>query len=204
MDATRTLVDDGLDTAGLNIALAEATCLGVAVDTDTAEMRIDLEVLTLPEDGPPPEHHRVVLLLIGVSRVAASMRLHNWHEAEPQVLPLTLDTLHEGVAAFGGGALHGWEFIDGAASGWSLWSDLLSFDTTIGTEPADHVLEFAQQEGIDPRELDVRVWFQDIRILDTEGNEVPTAQFVAGAQRWWKAHDKCDPRTMLPDVAPPM
>ncbi|RMI34168.1 hypothetical protein [Nocardia stercoris] len=204
MDATRALVDDGLDTAGLNTALAEATCLGVTVDAAAAELRIDLEVLTLPEDSPPPEHHRVVLLLTGVSRVAASMRLHDWHEPEPRVLPLTLDTLHEGVAAFGGGALHGWEFIDGASSGWSLWRELLSFDTEVSANPAVHVLEFAQQEGVDPRELDVRIWFQGIRILDPEGNDVPTAEFVAGAQRWWKAHDKCDPRTMLPDVAPPM
>ena len=99
---------------------------------------------------------------------------------------------------------HGWDFVDADDSGWALWRELLSFDTRIGAEPGTHLLEFSQQEGIDPRELDVRIWFEGVSIATAEGGEVPLAEFIAGGARWWKAHDACDPRTMLPDVAPPM
>ncbi|MBF6328640.1 hypothetical protein [Nocardia transvalensis] len=203
MDARRGLVD-GLDITGLNTALAEATCLGVTADAAAARIRLELEVLTLPTDGPPPEDRRVVLTLTGVSRVAASLRMQRWDEIEPQVFPLTLDGLSEAIAGFGGSALHGWEFIDVDDSGWALWRELLSFDTTVSDSPPVHVLEFSQQEGVDPRELDVRVWFEDIELETADGRPIPLAEFIAGGQRWWKAHDACDPRTMLPDVAPPM
>ncbi|WP_245717811.1 hypothetical protein [Nocardia miyunensis] len=203
MDATRGLLD-GLDTAGLNTALAEGTCLGLVPDVGAARVRIELEALTLPTDGPPPTDRRVHLTLTGVSRVAASLRMQRWDDAEPQVFPLTLETLGEAIDGFGGGALHGWDFIDADDSGWALWRELLSFDTIVSAEPGTHLLEFSQQEGIDPRELDVRIWFEDVSITSPEGAEIVLAEFIDGGARWWKAHDACDPRTMLPDVAPPM
>lgn len=202
MDASRGLLD-GLDTAGLDTALSEATCLGLAVDAADARLRIELEVLTLPGDGQAADR-RVTLTLSGVSRVAASLRQQRWDDLEPRIFPLTIDTLGEAIAGFGGGALHGWNFIDLDDSGWSLWSELLSFDTTVGDLSPAHVLEFSLQEGTDPRELDVRIWFTDLSIHTAGGRQLEVDQFAAGARRWWKAHDSCDPRTMLPDVAPPM
>ena len=202
MEASRALLD-GLDTAGLNTALSEATCLGLTVDGADARLRIELEVLTLPGDGKSTDG-RVLLTLSGVSRVAASLRQQRWDDLEPHIFPLTLDTLGDAIAGFGGGALHGWDFIDVDDSGWALWRELLSFDTAIGDSPAAHVLEFSQQEGTDPRELDVRIWFEELTVDTATGSRLGVDEFVAGAQRWWKAHDSCDPRTMLPDVAPPM
>ncbi|MEV5647915.1 hypothetical protein AB0L57_06650 [Nocardia sp. NPDC052254] len=202
MDASRALLD-GLDTAGLNTALSEATCLGLTVDAADTRLRIELEVLTLPGDGQSSKG-RVLLTLSGVSRVAASLRQQRWDDLEPHIFPLTLDTLGDAIAGFGGGAMHGWDFIDVDDSGWALWRELLSFDSTIGDRPAAHVLEFSQQEGTDPRELDVRIWFEELTVETAAGTLLGVDEFVAGAQRWWKAHDSCDPRTMLPDVAPPM
>ncbi|MCM6776902.1 hypothetical protein NDR87_23430 [Nocardia sp. CDC159] len=203
MDASRGSVD-ALDTTGLNTALAEATCLGVTADPAAARIRMELEVLTLPAEGQPAQDSKVHLTLTGVSRVAASLRVQNWDDVEPQVFPLTIEGLGDAIASFGGSALHGWEFIDVDDSSWSLWRELLSFDTELSDRPAAHVLEFSQQEGVDPRELDVRVWFENIEIATADGRPIAPADFVAGGQRWWKAHDSCDPRTMLPDVAPPM
>ncbi|ATL64945.1 hypothetical protein [Nocardia terpenica] len=203
MDASRGLVD-GLNTTGLNTALAEATCLGVTVDAAAARCRLELEVLTLPDDGEPPAERRVLLTLTGVSRVAASLRMQRWDDLEPHIFPLTVDELGEAIASFGGSALHGWEFIDVDDSGWAIWRELLSFDTIVGNYPPVHVLEFSQQEGVDPRELDVRVWFEDITVETADGRTLTAKEFIAGGVRWWKAHDACDPRTMLPDVAPPM
>lgn len=202
MTASRGLVDD-VDIVGLNIALAEATCLGAEVDVSTAQLQLGLEVLTLPAQGPPPADRQVRLTLTEVSRVAASLRLQRWDAVDPEVLPITLADLGRETASFGGGCLHGWEFIDVDDSSWSLWRELLSFDATVSDHTPKHVLEFSQQEGVDPRELDVRVWFEGLEISNNAG-VIPAEEFIAGGRRWWAAHDACDPRTLLPDVAPPM
>lgn len=202
MDASRGLLD-GLDTAGLDTALSETTCLGLAVDAAQAQLRLELEVLTLPGDGQDTDG-RILMTLSGVSRVAASLRQQRWDDVDPRIFALTLETLGEAIAGFDGGALHGWNFIDVDDSGWDLWRELLSFDTAVGDESPAHVLEFSLQEGTDPRELDVRIWFTDLTIETPAGRRIGIDEFVAGARRWWKAHDSCDPRTMLPDVAPPM
>lgn len=202
MNVSRGLLD-GMDTTGLNTALSEATCLGLEVDAKNKQLRLDLEVLTLPEDGSVRED-RVRLTFTGVSRIAASLRIQMWDDIEPRVLPLDIEGLAEAIHSFGGGRLHGWEFIDLDDSSWALWSELLSFDTLIDSHVSAHVLEFSQEEGIDPRELDVRVWFDDITIEDSRGTRIPLATFVANGVRWWEAHDHGDPRTLRPGVPPPL
>lgn len=203
MNVSRGLLD-GLDTNGLNTAISEATCLGLEVDKDAATLRLDLTVLTLPADGADPREHQVRITFTGVSRVAASLRIQRWDDIEAEVLPLQLEGLDEAVRSFGGGRLHGWEFIDVDDSGWQLWRELLSFDTKIEDHIPAHVLEFSQEEGIDPRELDVRVWFDDITVHDAKGKEIAPADFIAGGVRWWKAHDAGDPRTHRPGIIPPL
>ncbi len=201
MNVSRGLLDV-MDMAALNTALSEAICLGVEVDTANAQLSLDLEALTLPAEGPAIEDYRVKLIFTGVSRVAASLRIQEWDDVAARVLPLQLDNLDAAIRSFGGGRLHGWEFIDVDDSGWVHWSELLSFDTQIDSHIATHVLEFSQEEGIDPRELDVRVWFDDITIHDANGAEIPLTEFIAGGVRWWKAHDAGDPQTMRAGIVP--
>ncbi|MEV0029192.1 hypothetical protein [Nocardia sp. NPDC050793] len=203
MNARRGLFD-GLDSAGLNTAISEATCLGLEVDTKAATLRLDLTVMTVPADGAAPQDHQVRLDFTGVSRVAASLRMQRWDDIEAQILPLALDGLDDAIRSFGGGRLHGWEFIDVDESGWALWRELLSFDTEIDDHTPSHVLEFSQEEGIDPRELDVRVWFDNVTVYDAKGKEIAPADFIAGGVRWWKAHDAADPRTLRPGIVPPL
>lgn len=186
-----------IDTVGLNTALSEATCLGIDVNTVDARLRIRLEVLSLPEGGEPSADRRVDVVLTGVRRVAASLRFHWWTLTEPEetVLPLTLEGLDEAIKTFGGGCLHGWEFVDSPENSWKRWAELLSFDTTLSEEPARHTLEFSQQEGSNNRELDMRVWFSGLSIENSAGDPLATPGFIADGTRWWQAHRNSDPRT---------
>ncbi|WP_084505215.1 hypothetical protein [Nocardia harenae] len=202
-------LDPLLDSEGLNIALAEAVCLGSAFDPHGRTLCLELEVLRLPEtrSGVAAEHRdgRVRLTLRGVGRVAASLRSQRWNHVDADILPLAPDTLDQAIKSFGGGRLHGWEFVDVDDSGWSLWRELLSFDAVLDTErPSAHVFEFSQEEGVDPRELDVRVWFDELSVHDATGAELSPAHFVADGKRWWAAHDAGDPRAVRPGIAPPL
>ncbi|WP_280397643.1 hypothetical protein [Nocardia carnea] len=212
MTSTRGLLD-GLDKTGLDKALSEAGCLGLTVDSEGKRLELDLEVLSLPEqttgtstDEQWDDVHaqRVRLIFHGVTRIAASLRMQRWDDLEPRILPLDLSGLGAAVHSFGGSRLHGWEFVDLDDSSWTLWSELLSFDTTIDTRIARHVLEFSQEEGIDPRELDIRVWFDTVSAERTNGQPLPLPDLVSGSQRWWAAHDKGDPRASHPYIAPPL
>lgn len=212
MTSTRGLLD-GLDVACLDKTLSEAGCLGLEIDSEAKQLELDLEVLSLPEQisgisEEQPESgsgcRRVRLVFQGVTRIAASLRIQRWGDLAPRVLPLEPAGLPAAVASFGGSRLHGWEFIDLDDSSWTLWSELLSFDTTIDAGIARHVLEFSQEEGIDPRALDVRVWFDTVTAQTTGGRPVPLPELVAGSERWWVAHAKGDPRATHPGIAPPL
>ena len=193
---------------GLDIAVSEAVCQGIELDRAAAAVRVHLEVLTLPPEGPPPAERRVTIVLDDVGRIAASLRAQKWDDLEPTVFPLDLDTLAPTVASYGGGELHGWEFFDLPDSSWTQWRELLSLDTTLGGGgrggDRPHLLELSQQEGIDPRELDIRIWFGALTVLDGSGAEIPIDEFIAGGQRWWDAHNQCDPRATADGVAPPL
>lgn len=212
MTSTRGLLDE-LNTAGLDKALSEAGCLGVKVDSEAKRLELELEILSLVEQipGTPSADaessvvtHRVRLLFHGVTRIAASLRAQRWDDLEPRILPLELPELSAAVTSFGGSRLHGWEFIDPDDSSWVLWSELLSFDTTIDNRIARHVLEFSQEEGVNPRELDIRVWFDTVTAHHPDGVPIPLPELVSGSERWWEAHAKGDPRASHPSIAPPL
>ena len=204
---------DGLDAADLDTALSEAGCLGLEVDTAGKRLYLELEVMSLPEQiagiaatdtQPGNRTERVRLTFHGVTRIAASLRMQRWDDVDPQILPLDLPELSAAVGSFGGSRLHGWEFVDPDDSCWALWGELLSFDTAIDQRIATHVLEFSQDEGIDPRTLDIRVWFDSVTVHSAAGDPIPLPDLVARSRRWWAAHEKGDPRTAHPWVAPPL
>ncbi|HEY5856740.1 MAG TPA: hypothetical protein VIW24_22530 [Aldersonia sp.] len=189
---------------GLDIAVSEAACHGIEFDPAAAGVRVHLEVLTLPPEGPAPSDGRVTAVFSNVGRLAASLRAQKWDDLEATVFPLDLDTLPQTVASYGGTELHGWEFFDLPDSSWTQWRELLSLDTHLGDGDRPHLFEMSLQEGIDPRELDVRIWFDDLTVLDGAGAEIAIDDFIAGGQRWWDAHDQCDPRTRIDGIAPPL
>lgn len=191
-----------LDTAGVNAALAEAICLGCEFDPVARTLCLELEVLALPDSGPDS---RVRITLREVRRVAASLRRQLWNHIDPDILPLAPEALDQAIRSFGGGRLHGWEFLDVEDSGWARWRELLSFDAVLDpAQPGAHVLEFSQEEGTDPRELDVRVWFDALAVQDASGAEIPLPRFAAEGRRWWAAHDAGDPQAVRPGIAPPL
>jgi hypothetical protein len=189
---------------GLNVALNEAAWLGIDIDVPAARVTVTLEVLTVPVSGPAPLDTVRLLVLSGVSRVAASLRNGLWNDAEAPVQRLSLVDVDAAVRAFGGCAVYGWEFIDPPPERWTGWRDRLSLDAHLCPEPAPHVLDLFQEGAgsAGAHHLDLRVWFSALRITDQVGQEVVLQDFIDGGVRWWDGLYARDPRTDGKGIVP--
>lgn len=181
--------------SGLNVALNESRLLSVQVDRATRRAMMWFEVLTLPEDGPPPADAVVALVARGVTRVAASLREGRWDDREANITPVTIDRLDSVVREFGGSAIYGWDFVDPPDTSWAHWRERLSLDEVLSTETAGHVLDLFQEGSTANRHLDLRLWFAELSAVDRHGQEIELERFVAGGVRWWDALYAGDSRT---------
>jgi hypothetical protein len=188
--------------------LNEASLVGIDIDDERRWVGVTLAVLTLPADGgPEPADPRVKLILSPVGRLAASLRHGKWDDIEAPVEPLELSRLPDAIAAFNQQPIYGWEFIDAPEkSAFKPWSKRLSLDwRPDAVDGQTHTLDLFQEWGAE-RHIDVRVWFDDLRVFDASLSEIPLGDFIAGGGRWWDAMHAGDKRTEghgIAAIAPP-
>ncbi len=177
------------------VALNEATVVAVAVDPERRAVAVTLGVLSLPEGGGPgPADPRVVLFLEPAGRIAASLRHGRWDDAAAPVEPFELGDLPGVVAGFLQLSLYGWKFLDVPADDrFARWCDRLSLDWSSEPGGLAHTLDLFQASP--ERILDLRVWFDGIRIFTPDGHELAFDEFTAAGLRWWDALKAGDPRT---------
>ncbi len=178
---------------GLGVAFNEATVLGVELIPSERRAGVTLELLTLPEVGPPPEDTRVQLRMEPVGRLAASLRLGLWNDPTAQVVPFEIGDLLETVRSLGCLPVYGWEFFDQHERDFTTWSDRLSLDWKSGRDGMAHSF-LLFQEG-NNRHLDICVWFDSFEIVNPSGDLLKVEDVIAGGERWWKAFHASDPRT---------
>jgi hypothetical protein len=178
------------------IALNEATLVGVEVEAQERWASLTFAVLALPEDdGPAPEDPRVQLIVSPVGRIAASLRHGNWDDAGAAVEPFGLERLAEVVAGFEQQPVYGWEFLDVPEErNFADWATRLSLDWVTAPGGTSHTLDLFQEWSAS-RHLDVRLWFDELRLFGADRREIPLDDFTASGVRWWKAFRAGDPRT---------
>ena len=179
--------------AGLDLALDEATLLGLEVFPERGLAAATFAVLTLPEQGPPPKDRRRQFLL-RVGRVAASLRHGRWNDLSAPVEPFTIDKLLSVAQSFGGATIYGREFID-CESYFAQWSNRLSLDLVCDSSAMEHSIQLFQEGAMVNKILDICLWFRDLQIRDDwEQNR------TRRVYRWWQTLVGCvfasgDPRT---------
>lgn len=185
---------------GIDMALNEATLVGVEVDPLTRVAGLTFSVLSLPASGPPPSDTRVQILLGTVGRVAASLRAGTWDDSSAGALAFQLSELLQVVESFGGGAIYGEEFLDVHDAQIQSWTGRVSLDLTFGKRDGlTHSISLFQEEG-SSRYLDLIIWFDQLTIFDPQGREIAVSEFALGGRRWWDAFYRQDPRTQGRDL----
>lgn len=187
------------------VALNEATLIAVEVKPELHAAAVTLGVLALPsDDGPEPADTRRVLLLGSVGRIAASLRNGRWDDADAPVETFALDGLRDVVTGFAQQTIHGWSFLDVPADEtFDRWSDRLSLDWRAEPAGLTHTLDLFQGSAEGPaRHLELRIWFDELRIFEPDGTELPFDEFTAAGVRWWDALKAGDPRTAGHGIQP--
>jgi hypothetical protein len=195
--------EDQLRTFG--VALNEATVIAVDVEPERRAVAVTLGVLSLPaDDGPAPSDPRVVLLLEPAGRIAASLRHGRWDDAGARVETLDLEDLANIVKSFEQQSLYGWMFLDVPdEDAFEPWSDRLSLDWRSEPGGLSHTLDLFQETAAGPpRILDLRIWFDELRIFRPDGSEIPFDEFTAAGVRWWDGLKTGDPRTAGHGILP--
>ena len=189
-------------THDLNVALNEATLIGAEVNVADRVAALTFAVLRLPsDDGPPPDDDRVQFILGPVGRLAASLRDGRSDDLDAPVEQFALDQLLEVVLSFKGRSVYGWEFLDRPErDNFAAWSDRLSLDWRSEPGGLSHTLDLFQ-EGYD-RHLDLRIWFDELRVFTPDCEEIALSDFAAGGVRWWDGLYANDPRTAGHGIAP--
>lgn len=183
---------------GLEVALNEATVVGLRAEPDRV-VSLLLHVLALPEEGPPEPDTRRALVLSGVSRVRVLLR----HDVPGEVdygppLPLAdLAAVEEFFASLTRtGDLYGWEFVD-APDLCADWPAEVSLDLTLGPRADDtHSLYWFNECGRGDESFCIEgvVEFTDVAARYADGTPLPVEDFVAAGHRWWEAFRSHDPR----------
>lgn len=191
MDLTEAQIEE------FGIALNEASLLGAEVDPERRMAGVTLAVLALPEGaGPARSDSRVQLMLLGVERVVASLRAGNWDDSSAEVIQFPLDALLEVVTGFNGQPIYGWEFLDVPdEKDFASWSSRLSLDWVGESRGAPHTLTLFQEGTAAERHLDLRFWFESMRIFRPDGEQLALDDFTAAGRRWWDGLHAGDPRT---------
>jgi hypothetical protein len=177
---------------GLNVALNEATWLGLSIDPEGRRAAATLAVLSLPEVGPPPDDRRVQLLMQPLGRIAVSHRQGRWNDEAAPVLRLTLSEL-ERLTVEHPTNVYGWDFFneefrDPVAN----WRQPLSLDLSLDPVARSISLDLHHDSNA---YLAVRLWFDAFRIFTPNREEIELAAFIEAGKRWWDGLSGGDPRT---------
>lgn len=169
--------------AELDVALEEATLVGVEMDVDARRFAATLAVLSLPpDDGPPPDDPRIKLVIEPVGRLAVSWRQAAWNDRKARSVPFEVERLSSIVAGFDQLSIYGWEFFDSKKKRLANRASGLSLDLDLGPERR-HTLGFFRLAG------DVLA-------------PVSVDDVGAGGRRWWDALYEGDPRTASAGIFP--
>jgi hypothetical protein len=188
---------------GFGVALNEATLVGVEVDPARRAAALTFSVLSLPPaPAPPPSDPRLSFILEPLGRVAVSLRDGSWDDMKAHVEPFELDRLPEVVSSFKQLPVYGWEFLDvPEADRFARMKRKLSLDWHSDIAASGHTLDLFQ-EGGGTRHLDLRFWFDELRIYRPNGSEVSFDDFVADGVRWWDGLHAGDERTQGHGIVP--
>ncbi len=169
---------------GINVALNEATLLGVEFAKEDEVIAVTFSPIALDENGQIPDENRVQFIFKPIGKFIASYRLGDWNNKEAPVVQFEAEQILEKVVEFGGCPIYGWEFIDCKRESDYSWLSKLSCEyQSLNNHGNQHSLELFQAGH--NKHIDIKFWFDEFEIFTPDYNKVELQTFIENGKRGW-------------------
>jgi hypothetical protein len=167
---------------GLNFALNEATILGADIFLCDKLFCVTFCPISVLSDNSIPVDNRVLFVFKNIGRIAASLK--NDQNSEAIIFPP--EKLPQMLSCFKHEQIYGWEFIDNEEKLYKDWKDNKSFDLILDSNyRKQHTIDLFQEDKYSNRNINLRIWFDDIVIVDSVNNHISLETFIANGKRGW-------------------
>lgn len=169
---------------GINVALNEATLLGIEFHRDKEIVAVTFAPVAIDENGQIPADNRVQFVFKPIGKFIASYRLGHWDDKTAPTIKFEPEQILEKVEEFGHCSIYGWEFIDCKKESDYSWLDKLSFDfNSENNHGRQHSIELFQEGG--DKHIDIKIWFDEFEIFTPNYDKVEFQAFIDNGKRGW-------------------
>jgi hypothetical protein len=168
---------------GLNLALNEAIIIGLDFDEERQTVYVTFCPIAIQQDGTIPSDNRFLFAFRNVGRLASSLTL----EPDTTAIKFKSNELGAKVSEFKNESIYGWEFIDNPEEiVFKQWKDNVSFDTVINDSCINqHTIDLFQEDKYSKKSIDIRIWFENIEIFDSDSKLLDVQTFIDNGKRGW-------------------
>lgn len=170
----------------IGIALNEAVLLGVEFDKKRNLVACSFALVAMDKDGKVPEDNRLLFIFKPVGRFVASLRNGAWDDKNADVEKFDPKNILDVIKSFQGLSIYGWDFVNCGDKDFDTWKDRLSFDYSTGDNVGLENTIDLFQEGPN-RHIDLRIWFDDFKILTPKHEPFDLEDFLENGKRGWDA-----------------
>lgn len=168
---------------GLNCALNEATILGLDFDENKKTVYVTFNPIATQSDGLIPQDNRFLFAFKNVGRLASSLTIDKSAKAINFEARLLADKMSE----YKNEQLYGWEFIDNGDKIFKTWEHNKSFDLILDNNfERQHTIDLFQEDKYSKKNIDIRIWFETIKIFDSSLKPVDIQTFIDNGKRGWE------------------
>lgn len=170
----------------IGIALNEAVLLGVEFDKKRNLVACSFALVAMDKDGKVPEDNRLLFIFKPVGRFVASLRNGSWDDKNADVEKFEPENILDIIKSFQGLSIYGWDFVNCGDKDFDTWKERLSFDYSTGDNVGLENTIDLFQEGAN-RHIDLRIWFDDFKILTPKHEPFDLEDFLENGKRGWDA-----------------
>jgi ATP-dependent Clp protease ATP-binding subunit ClpC len=179
LDTDQTIAGDQKRSLDLALEGARIERLTFRQEEEMLEVLFDFSA----KQGPAEENRETSLLFRfrAVSRLAVSHRREHWDsDGETEFLNYEADRLSQEVERFQRSELRGWDYFNHDETAFDYWKKYLTLDYRHPNrnEYVNTVDLFLFRYDYFDEILDFRIWFDDLEILNGQGEPVPTGEFA--------------------------
>jgi len=167
---------------GINLALNEATILGVEFQKEKEIVVVTFSPVALDINKQVPTDNRVQFVFKPIGKFIASYRLGRWDDKSAQVVKFEPEQILEKVEEFKHVSIYGWEFIN--CNDENHWLDRLSFDFNSENQHGrQNTIDLFQDGG--NKHIDMKIWFDDFEIVNPKYEKIELQTFIDNGKRGW-------------------